>query len=130
MVTYAAYNIIDLLIFTDDNTNLCMLCMFIKICCLHFHRGPGPSLLKTIFHIQGEPLLQIVSSQSTWTIEFPIKSGVVAYTYNSNTGSRDRVGSKPVTDNNPAMGGWIVWPPVLQHKERNLTRLWDLAETY
>ena len=52
-----------------------------KISCLHFRRDPGPSLLKTIFHIQGEPILLIVSSPSTLTIEFPIKSGVVACTY-------------------------------------------------
>ena len=39
------------------------------------------------------------------------------------------VDSKPVVGSSPSRGGWIVWPPVIKHKERNLTKYWDLAET-
>ena len=28
--------------------------------------------------------------------------------------------------NSPSIGGWTVWPRVIQHKERNLTKYWHL----
>ena len=27
-----------------------------------------------------------------------------------------------------SLARWIVWPPVIQHKERSLTKYWDQAE--
>ena len=39
------------------------------------------------------------------------------------------VGSTPVGRNSPSLGGWIVWPPLMQHKSRSLTKYWDLADT-
>ena len=57
--------------------------------------------------------------------------GVVACTSNPATlGAKfwNSVGSIPVKVNRPSIGGWIVWPPVIQHKERSLTKYWDLPE--
>ena len=39
------------------------------------------------------------------------------------------VDSIPVGGNSPSIGEWIVWPPVIQHKDRSLTKYWDLTET-
>ena len=50
-----------------------------------------------------------------WSI---LESGVVACTCNLATLEaefRNRVGSIPVGGNSPSMGGWIKWPPVIQH---------------
>ena len=35
----------------------------------------------------------------------------------------------PFGGNSPLIGGWIVWPPVIQHKEKSRTKYWDLTET-
>ena len=42
------------------------------------------------------------------------------------------VGSIPVGDNSPSIGGWIVWPPVIQYKEPDqmLEPDWDLTMNY
>ena len=29
----------------------------------------------------------------------------------------------------PLVGGWIVWPLVIQHEEKNQTKYWDISET-
>ena len=42
---------------------------------------------------------------------------------------RNVVGSIPVGGNSPSIGEWIVWPPVIKHKERSLTKYCDLTET-
>ena len=42
---------------------------------------------------------------------------------------RDGVGSVPVGGNSPSIGGWILWPTVIQQKERSLNKYWDLNET-
>ena len=39
------------------------------------------------------------------------------------------VGSVPVRSNSPSVGGWTVWPPLIQHKEKNPTKYLELAET-
>ena len=44
--------------------------------------------------------------------------GVVECTYNLatlETEFRNGVDSIPVGDNSTLIGGWIVWPPVIQH---------------
>ena len=44
--------------------------------------------------------------------------GVVACTCNPaalEAEFRNSVGSVPVGGNSPSIGGWIVWPPVIQH---------------
>ena len=33
-----------------------------------------------------------------------------------------------VGGNSPSLGGVIVWPSVIQHKEKGLTKYWDQAE--
>ena len=35
----------------------------------------------------------------------------------------------PFGGNSPLIGGWIVWPLVIQHKEKSRTKYWDLNET-
>ena len=35
----------------------------------------------------------------------------------------------PVGVNNPSVGGWIVWPLVIQHNQKNLIKYWDLGDT-
>ena len=57
-------------------------------------------------------------------------SGVVAWTCNPATSEsefRNSVGSIKVRGNSPLIGRWIVWPPVIQHKERNLAKQGDLT---
>ena len=39
------------------------------------------------------------------------------------------VGSISSEGNCPSIGGWIVWPPVILHKERCLNKYRDLTET-
>ena len=39
------------------------------------------------------------------------------------------VSSIPVGGGSPSISDWIVWPPIIQHKERNLTKYWDPTET-
>ena len=66
-----------------------------------------------------------------WTISKESKS-VVACTCNSATLEaefRNGVGSILAEGNSPSIGGWIVWAPVIQHKERSLTKYWNLTET-
>ena len=41
---------------------------------------------------------------------------------------RNGVDSIPVGGNSILIGASIVWPPVIQHKERSLTKYWDLGE--
>ena len=41
----------------------------------------------------------------------------------------DGAGLIPGGGNSPSIGGWIVWPAVIQHKERNLSKYWNLAVT-
>ena len=52
-------------------------------------------------------------------IEIEMKRpGAVACTYNPATLEaefRNGVRSMPVGGNSPSIGGWIVWPPVIQH---------------
>ena len=53
-----------------------------------------------------------------WKYIFVFEPGVVACTCNPATLEaefRNRVGSIPVGGNSPLIGGWIVWPPVIQH---------------
>ena len=55
----------------------------------------------------------------------------VACTYNSatlETKFPGGIGSVPVVGNSPSLGGWIVWQHVIQHKERSLTKYWDLTK--
>ena len=57
--------------------------------------------------------------------------GVVPCTCNPATleaESRNSVGSIPVEGNSPSRGGWIVWTPAVQHKERNLSKYWHLTD--
>ena len=42
---------------------------------------------------------------------------------------RNGVGSIPVGGNSLSIGGCIVWPPVIQGKDRTLIKYWDLTET-
>ena len=59
-------------------------------------------------------------------------SGVVARTCNPVTFEaqfQNSVGSIPVGVNSPSMDGRIVWPPVIQCKERNQTKYWNLTVT-
>ena len=39
------------------------------------------------------------------------------------------LGSVPAGDNGLSIGDWNVWPPVVQHKERLLTKYRDLTKT-
>ena len=58
--------------------------------------------------------------------------GVVASTCNRATKEaefRKGADSVLVGDNNPSIGGWIVWPSVFQDKDRSLTKYWDPTET-
>ena len=41
---------------------------------------------------------------------------------------RNRVGLIIVEGKSSAVGGWIVWLPLIQHKERSVTKYWDLTE--
>ena len=41
---------------------------------------------------------------------------------------RNDVDSTPVGGNSISIGASIVWPPVIQHKERSLTKYRDLGE--
>ena len=36
------------------------------------------------------------------------------------------VGSITIGGSNPSICGWIVWPPVIQLRERSLSKYWDL----
>ena len=57
--------------------------------------------------------------------------GVVVYTCDLailEAEFRNGFSSVPVGGNSPFIGGWIVWPPAVQHKE-NLAKYWDLTET-
>ena len=57
--------------------------------------------------------------------------GEVAFTCNPATLEaefQNSLGSIPVAGNSPSIGGWIVWPLVIQHKQKNLTKYWDLCE--
>ena len=38
------------------------------------------------------------------------------------------VGLIVVGGKSSSIGGWIVWPPLIQHKERSVTKYWDLTE--
>ena len=61
-----------------------------------------------------------------------VLTGVVACTCNPgilDAEFRNSVGSMPVGDNSPSVWGWIVWPYLSRHKERSLTKHWDLTET-
>ena len=44
----------------------------------------------------------------------------------------DDDGSVTARDESPSIGGWIVWTPVIQHKEKNqtkyLVRAWQSTE--
>ena len=42
---------------------------------------------------------------------------------------RHGVGSVPFGGNSLSIGGWILLPPIIQHKEKSLTKHWDLTET-
>ena len=42
---------------------------------------------------------------------------------------RNGLGSIPVEGSSPSIGGWIMWAPVIQQKESNLTKYSDLIET-
>ena len=61
------------------------------------------------------------SSLKLWTKrkdEIELIPGVVACMCNPATLEaefRNGVGSIPVGGNSPSIGGWIVWPPVIQH---------------
>ena len=62
----------------------------------------------------------------------PLHSGVVACTCNPATVDaefQNGMGSVLVLGDRPSIGGWIMWPPVIQHKEKNLTKYWNTAET-
>ena len=39
------------------------------------------------------------------------------------------VDSIPIEGYNPSIGGWIMWPLVIQQKNRSLTKYRDLTET-
>ena len=41
---------------------------------------------------------------------------------------RSGVDSVLVAGNSLLKGWWILGPPVIQHKDRNLTKYWDLTE--
>ena len=61
------------------------------------------------------------------------EQGVVACTCNSSTLEeefRKGVYLLPVGSSSPSIGEWIIWPPVIWCKARNLTKYWDLAGTY
>ena len=67
-----------------------------------------------------------------FSVSVSTKPGVVACTYNPATlevDFRNGVGPIPVEGNSTSLGGWIVWPPVVQHKEKDLTKNWNLIET-
>ena len=62
-----------------------------------------------------------------------IMAGVVACTCNQATSEakfRNGVGSILVGGNSPSIGWWIVCPLVIQHKEKSLSKSWDLTKTY
>ena len=40
------------------------------------------------------------------------------------------VDSIPVAGNSPSIGGWILWPPVIQYYERSLNKYLDLIEYF
>ena len=40
---------------------------------------------------------------------------------------RNVVGSIPVEGNSPVIGGWVLWPPIIQHKGRSMTNYWGLT---
>ena len=42
---------------------------------------------------------------------------------------QNSVNSIPVEGYSPTIGGWITWLIVIQHKDRSLTKYWDLTET-
>ena len=72
---------------------------------------------------------------SEWIHPFQVRvvlSGVVACTCNPATLDaefRNGVGSISVGGNGLLIGGWTVWQPVIQLKERSFTKYWDLDET-
>ena len=45
------------------------------------------------------------------------------------SGEWNGVGSIPVRAKSPSISGWIEWPLVIQHKDRNMAKSWDLTET-
>ena len=64
-----------------------------------------------------------------WSLKFKILPGVVACTCKSATLETEYwngVGSIPVRGNSSSIGGWIVWPPVIQHRVRSMTKYWAL----
>ena len=70
-----------------------------------------------------------VRTTLTWAGIYP---GVVKYIYNSATLEaefRNGVGSVPIRGNSASIGGWIEYPPSIQHRERSLTEYWDLTES-
>ena len=59
------------------------------------------------------------------------EQGVVTCTCNPATlvaVFRNGVSSIPFGVNSSSIGGWVLWPPVIQHYDRTLTKYWDLTE--
>ena len=76
--------------------------------------------------------LQLTFDNNSFIFSWNItKLRIVACTFNTATfevnSKTVRVGSMPVGGNRPSVGGWIVWPPVIQHSERCQTKYWDLT---
>ena len=65
-----------------------------------------------------------------WFLLLVFRPGVVTCICNPTTLEdefRNGVDSLPVRGNSLSIGGWIVWAPVIQHKERSLSRYWDIT---
>ena len=68
------------------------------------------------------------SSENYEKCKFNFEPGVVPCNCNPDALEaefRNGVGLIPVRGNSPSMGGWIVWPPAIQQKERSLNKYWD-----
>ena len=71
----------------------------------------------------------VVATSDPWPLSMQV---VVACSYNPASLEAEfwkSMDSTPVVCNSASTVGWIVQPPVIQHKESNLTKYWDLTET-
>ena len=74
-------------------------------------------------------MLGVVATSDPWPLFMQV---VVACSYNPASLEAEfwnSMDSTPVGCNSASTVGWIVQPPVIHHKESNLTKYWDITET-
>ena len=129
---------LNILYYYPQISEFCVLCLFLwlhKASYLNKQEFPIYLLLRSAFWLKNLLLMKKACNFSSKRVNLSkilavfntvllklififIQPGVVACTCNPATLEaefRNGVGSVPVGDNSPSIGGWIVWPPVIQH---------------